>query len=135
MRNDDQKAAVRRKLKALMDAVIDQAIENPEFMNKLESILVRPGEEFTDRSLDRTTASRKAAGPNLLEILHTNGEAAVQQALEEMTTDELVRTCVQEGIRKQKEAKALERSELIVLLVEMTSNRLRQGGSFVRSGA
>jgi len=133
MRNDDPKAVVRKKLKLLLDAVLEHAAESPEFMTKLEQILLLPGYESQDSATERAPAKRNT-GPNLLEVLHSGGESALQDTVNAMTTDELVRLSVQEGLRKQKDAKALSRSELVGLLQEMARSRLKQGGSFVRGG-
>ena len=135
MRNDDPKTVVRKKLKLLFDAVAEHAAENPEFMARLEKILVLPTSDTYETANERTSPTRKPTGPNLLEVLHSGGETALHEVVSAMTTDELVRLCVQEGLRRQKEAKALERPALIALLHEMARSRLGQGGSFVRGGA
>ena len=135
MRNDDSKAVVRRKLKLLFEAVADHAAESPEFLARLERILVLPTSDNNESANERTLPTKKPAGPNLLEVLHSGGEVALHEAVSALTTDELVRLCVQEGLRKQKEAKALERLALIALLQEMARSRLGQGGSFVRGRA
>lgn len=135
MRNDDPKTTVRRQLKAFFDAVMDEALANPEFMSKLEKLLIHAGSEGTKLQDNATSSNKRAFDPNLLEVLHAHGEPALREALDTMTTDQLVRVSVREGVRKLKEAKALERVALINLLLETTRNRLRQGESFVRRGA
>ena len=132
MRNDDPKAAVRRKLKLLLEAVIEQSAESPAFMAKLERIFVLPVNESNETSNEQPPATKKDVGPNLLEVLHSGGEMALHEVVGTLTTDQLVRLCVQEGLRKQKDAKSLDRLELISLLEEMARSRLGQGGSFVR---
>lgn len=134
MRNDDPKTAVRRQLKAFFDAVMDEALVNPEFMSRLEKLFVNVGTEGMLSGDSRMPSNKKASSPNLLEVLHARGEPALREELDAMTTDQLARTSVQEGVRKLKEAKALDRVGLINLLVETTRNRLRQGESFVRRG-
>jgi len=135
MRNDDQKAVVRKKLKLLFEAVAEHAADNPDLMAKLERIFVLSAYDNNETANKRTPPAKKHASPNLLEVLHSGGEMALHEIVSKMTTEELVRLCVQEGLRKQKEAKALERNALIALLQEMARSRLGQGGSFVRGGA
>lgn len=134
MQSDGPKSTVRRQLKAFFDVVMDEAFANPEFMSRLEKLLVHAGSESTPPPDDRPSSNKKASGPNMLEILHAKGEPALREELDAMTTDQLARASVQEGVRKLKEAKALERVDLINLLLETARNRLRQGESFVRRG-
>ena len=135
MRNEDPKALVRKKLKLLFEAITEHAAENPAFLASLERVLAPSSADFQESPVaDRTPSTKKAAGPNLLEVLHTGGELALQETVNALTTDELIKLIVQEGVRKMKEAKSLERSELIGLLQEMARSRLRQGESFVRGG-
>lgn len=135
MRSDDPKVAVRRRLKALMEIILDEAAQNPEFLIKLDSLLGHRGDGYSDALDARSSGSKRVPGPNLLEVLHSSGESVLRDELESMTTDQLARTAVQEGVRKSKEAKALVRGELVELMIETTKNRLRQGESFVRRGA
>ena len=132
MPNDDRKALVRRKLKLLFEAVAEHAMENQQFMESLERILVLSGNENRKTATKRKYSSIRSADPNLLDVLHSRGEIALLEILNAMTTDELVRVCVREGLRKQKEAKNIERPNLILMLQEMANLRLMQGGSFVR---
>lgn len=135
MRSDDPRALVRKRLKLLFEAISEHAAENPAFLASLERVLAPSSIEFQEPPIvERTPSTKKAAGPNLLEVLHTGGEPALQETVNALTTEELVKLIVQEGVRKMKEAKSLERSELISLLQEMARSRLRQGESFVRGG-
>jgi hypothetical protein len=136
MRSEDPKALVKKKLKLLFEAIADHAAENPAFLASLERALASsPRESQELPPVERAPAGKKATGPNLLETLHTGGESALQEAVGALTTDELVRLVVQEGVRKMKEARSLDRAELVSLLQEMARNRLRQGEAFVRGGA
>lgn len=136
MRNDDPKAVVRKKLKLLFEAISDHAAENPDFLASLERALLPSHTDARDLpAAERTPSTKRATGPNLLEVLHSGGEVALQETVNALTTEELVKLVVQEGVRKMKEAKLLERAELISLLQEMARSRLRQGESFVRGGA
>ena len=136
MRSDDPRASVKKKLKLLFEAIAEHAAENPAFLASLERALAAsPGHVPESPPIERVPSARKATGPNLLEILHTGGESALQDVVNALTTDELLKLVVQEGVRKMKEAKSLDRTELITLLLEMARSRLRQGESFVRGGA
>ena len=135
MRSDDPKVAVRRQLKALLEIILDEAAQNPDFLSRLDSLLGSRVDLEPEVSEERTSANRRANGPNLLEVLHARGESALREELDSMTTDQLAKASVQEGVRKPKEARALERGELVELLTATTKNRLRQGESFVRRGA
>ena len=135
MRNDDSKAMIKRKLKLFFEAISDQAAENPDFLAALERALGNAGISQESAPAERTSVAKRANGPNLLEILHSGGESALQESVDGLTTDELIKLVVQEGVRKMKDAKALERAELISLLQEMAHNRLRQGESFARGRA
>lgn len=132
MQSDDVKAAVRRRLKSLMDTVYEEASINPEFLSKLERVLL-PSDSRLENAIEaKQPSKKKALGLNLLEILHREGDVALQSAIETRTNDELAQICVQEGIRKLKDAKMLARPVLIDLLLETAKNRLRQGEAFVK---
>jgi len=133
MRNDDSKTVMKRKLKLFFEVISEQAAENPAFLAALERALgTVSGVNQEAITAERTPAVKRAIGPNLLEILHSGGESALQEYVDGLTTDELIKLVVQEGVRKMKEAKTLERVELISLLQEMARSRLRQGESFIR---
>jgi hypothetical protein len=132
MSTSDAKMAVRTRLKALCDAVYDEAIKNPNFFEQLERILLSTEAKVVINN--KSESAPKKIILNLLETLHSEGRDALLIALEAKTSDELIRICTKEGIRKTKEAKAMTRLELINLLVETTSARLRQGESFTKQG-
>ena len=132
MLNSYSKDAVRARLKALFDAVYEEAAQNPEFFSRLEEILLSPEIKASIRKKASSTATRPSL--NVVEILHEKGESGLRAELENCTTNDLVRLCAQESIRKQKDAKNLERGTLIELLLQAASNRLKQGDSFIKRG-
>lgn len=130
MPSKQQKDAVLSRLRALFAAVEDEASRNPAFFEKIESILV--SSELVIATQQKPASSTKAPTVNLLEILHRDGGPAAREALGALTNDELVRLASADGIKKPKEAKAMEREALIELLLQMADKRLRQGESFTK---
>jgi len=129
MSSNQEKEAIRQRLKALFDVVYEEALQNPSFFSRLEAILLSPEAKL---SLQSKTSPLGRSPLNMLDILHRDGDTALRDTLNNYTNDELARLCVRERIRKLKEAKSLDRSALIDLLVETAKSRLKQGESFVK---
>lgn len=98
-------------------------------MAKLENI-------FTPSSADNPSQKKESSPQksvlNILEILHESGENGLKERLDSLTTNDLIKLCSQESVRKPKDAKSLERSELVELLVQVAINRIKQGNSFIK---
>ena len=131
MPSNTEKEAIHSRLKALLDAVYDEALRSPEFFDRIERILLSPEARLAVQK-PASTSGRQSI--NIVELLHRNGEPALLQNLEQCTNEDLARLCVQEGVKKAKEAKSLERDELIELLLQTANNRLKQGESFTKKG-
>lgn len=131
MSSNQEKEAIRQRLKALFDIVYEEALQNPSFFSRLEAILLSPEAKL---SLQSKISPPGRSPLNMLDILHSDGDTALRDTLNNYTNDDLAKLCVQERIRKLKQAKSLDRSALIDLLVETAKSRLKQGESFVKRG-
>ncbi len=129
MPSNTEKEAIHSRLKALLDAVYEEALRSPDFFNRIERILLSPEARLAVQK-PTSTPSRKSI--NIVEILHQDGEAGLQSALSGHTNEDLTRLCVQEGIKKMKDAKSLDRDALIDALMQTASSRLKQGESFTK---
>lgn len=122
--------AVFSRLRALFDAICEEAQRNPEFFERIQSILMSEAAIISvEKSAGKT--SRKPILP-IVDVMHTEGEQGLRIKLDQLTNDQLARLSADEGIKRLKEAKSIERKELISMLVEMASSRLRQGETFTR---
>jgi len=129
MPSNEEKEAIKLRLKALFDVVYEEAINNPGFFTRLQEILLSP-----EAKLSLLTKSSSTPRPklNLLEVLHQDGDTVLRNTLETYTNNDLAKLCSQEGVRKLKDAKSLDRAALINLLIETAISRLKQGESFVK---
>lgn len=130
MQSNQEKEAIRLRLKALFEEVYEEALRNPDFFSRLETILLSPEARLSLQS--KVSANTEQPSLNMLEVLHRDGEVELRRILDSYVNDDLISLCVQERIRKQKAAKSLERGALIDLLVETAASRLKQGNSFVK---
>lgn len=121
--------AVFSRLRALADLIEEEASESLGFFEGLQQILMS---EEAIASLSKPQVKRKAPILAILTVLHEKGEQALHDELARLTNDQLARLAVDEGIKRFKEAKNTERSDLVEILVETAKNRLRQGESFTR---
>lgn len=131
MSSKQENEAIRQRLKALFDVIYAEAMQNPDFLAQLETILLSPEAKL---SLQAKNSEAKHPTINMLEILHSDGTEALRSILGNYTNADLAKLCVQEGIRKMKEAKSLDRNVLIELLLETATSRLKQGEAFVKRG-
>lgn len=131
MPSNEEKEAVKSRLKALFDVVYEEAINNPVFFTRLQEILLSPEAKLSLQTKSSFTGRQKI---NLLEVLHQDGEVMLRSTLESYTNDDLAKLSSQEGVRKLKDAKSLDRTALIQLLIETAISRLKQGESFVKRG-
>ena len=131
MPSKQQKDAVLSRLRALFEAVADEATRSPVFFARIEEILLSP-EAVVATQQKSSSSSRAPALTNLLEILHRDGPRVARDSLDKLTNDELARLAVADGTRKPKEAKSMDRVALIDLLIQTAESRLRQGESFTK---
>ncbi len=124
--------AILTRLRALCDVIYEEAQKSPEFCERLSSILL---------SEEAALALRKPSGKlsrepiiHIVEVVHSSGEQGLRNALQQLTNDQLARLATDEGVKRLKEAKSIDREELISLLVETGSNRLKQGETFTKKG-
>lgn len=129
MPSNEEKEAIKLRLKALFDTIYEEAINNPAFFTRLQEILLSPEAKLSLLTKPSSTVSSRL---NLLEVLHQDGDIVLRNTLETYTNNDLAKLCSQEGIRKLKDAKSLDRSALIDLLVETAISRLKQGESFIK---
>lgn len=129
MPSNTEKEAIHSRLKALLDAVYEEALRSPEFFDRIERILLSPEARL---SVHKPTSTPSRQSINIVEILHQSGEAGLRSTLDGHTNEDLTRLCVQEGIKKMKDAKSLERDALIEVLMQTASSRLKQGESFTK---
>lgn len=132
MPSNTEKEAIHSRLKALMDAVYDEALRSPAFFDRIERILLSPEARLSVQQKPGSAPGR--ASINLLELLHRDGEAALRRELEGRTNEDLARLCTHEGVKKLKDAKSLGRDALVDLLLQTTTSRLNQGDSFTKKG-
>lgn len=130
MPNKNPTDPIVSRLRSLFDAISDEVAKNPAFLARIEKILRYPEAIVTASA--RPSRSEKVPCINILEIIHRDGREAALQTLEGFTNDELVKLAIADGIKKGKEAKAMERKDLISLLIDTASARLRQGESFTK---
>ena len=130
MPSKKQKDAVLSRLRALFDAVADEATRSPSFFARIEEILLSP--EAVLALQQKPPTSPRTPTLNLLEILHRDGPTAARDSLDKLTNDELARLAVADGTRKPKEAKSMERVALMDLLLQTAESRLKQGESFTK---
>lgn len=129
MPSKTEKEAIHSRLKALLDAVYEEALRSPEFFDRIERILLSPEARL---AVHRPTSTPSRKSINIVEILHNEGEAGLRSALSGHTNEDLTRLCVQEGIKKMKDAKTLDRDALIEVLMQTANSRLKQGESFTK---
>jgi len=131
--SNDPKIAVQSRLRAFFEAVYEEAQQNPQFLTKLEEILVSRDLRISPiKKCKNEGITQKAI--NIVDVLHTEGEDGLKIALTNFTNSDLIKLCTQEGIRKIRDSKNHERDELIVILIQTASDRLRQGESFTKKG-
>jgi len=131
MPTNSQKEAVYTRLRALCDAVYEEALRSPEFFARIEEVLLSPDAKV---SVQQKSPTPQRPSLNTVEILHRDGESGLLSALEQLTNDDLIRLCTADGIKKSKDAKALDRQQLIGLLTSTATSRLNQGESFTKKG-
>jgi hypothetical protein len=129
MPSNTEKEAIHSRLKALLDAVYEEALRSPDFFDRIERILLSPEARL---AVHKPTSTPSRQSINIVEILHQDGEAGLRSVLSGHTNEDLTRLCVQEGIKKMKDAKSLDRDALIEVLMQTASSRLKQGESFTK---
>jgi hypothetical protein len=120
---------VERQLKRIIACVIQKAERDPEFLSQLSHILHSDVLKQTEPE-----RSRRAAF-NAVEFLHAHGREALQRELQFKTDEELKEILSQEGVKKQRGQKQLDREDAILTIITHAERRLAQGASFLQTGA
>src|SRR5438552_16338414 len=96
---------VERQLKRLIACVVHKAERDPEFLSQLAHILHSDVPKQTEPERSRRTTF------NAVEFLHARGREALQRELQFKTDAELKEILSQEGVKKQKGQKQLDRED------------------------
>lgn len=121
--------AVFLKLRSLASLIESEAKGNDTFFEKIQNVLMG---EMDSVSASKPLVRQKSPNFSVVSVLHENGEQHLLGRLELMTNEQLIRLAQADGIKRIKEARNIERSELIRIIVETANNRLKQGQSFTR---
>lgn len=132
MPSKKENEVILTRLRALFNVIYEEAQKNPEFLGRLSSILL---------SEQATLALGKSSGKpprepiiHIVKIIHSSGEQGLRNELQQLTNDQLARLAADEGIKRLREAQSIEREELVSVLIETASNRLKQGETFTKKG-
>lgn len=121
--------AVFSRLRAIADLVEQEARECDGFFEGLQKILMTP-EAIV--ALEKPQTRKREPILAIVAVLHEQGEEALREQLKRLTNDKLARLAADEGIKRLKDAKSTERTELIDFLFATAQSRLKQGESFTR---
>lgn len=130
MQNNKKLDIALKKLKELFTIIECEAKKSPAFLEKLATVFNQDSESITNPQ----PSEKKIREPflNIVDILHRLGKDRLNEELDLLTNDQLAKLASQEGIKKYKDSKTADRKELIDSLVEIASNRLSQGSSFIK---
>ncbi len=120
---------VERQLKRLISCVIQKAERDSEFLSQLAHILNSDVPSPPEPERSRRTAF------NSVEFLHAHGRESLQRELQFRTDTELKEILSQEGVKKQKGQKQLDRDDAVLTIITHAERRLAQGASFLQAGA
>jgi len=126
--NTNDIKTLERKLRRLINVVIEKAQSDSDFANQLVKIL-NPS-KVSDSS---ETEKNDKVVFNSVDILHREGREALQRELEFRTDTELKDILRQEGVRNQKGQKPFVRTDAILTIITRAEQQLRQGASFLKT--
>jgi hypothetical protein len=117
-----------REIRIFLEEIEREAEKNEIFRETLSSLFQLDSEE----RLISKPRDKKNRVPilNIVDILHKSGIEELNKALNFLSNDQLIKLANQEGIKKNKDSKSLDRKVIIDLLIELAGNRLSQGASF-----
>lgn len=117
-----------REIRIFLEEIEREAEKNEIFRDTLSSLFQLDSEE----RLISKPRDKKNRVPilNIVDILHKSGIEELNKALNFLSNDQLIKLANQEGIKKNKDSKSLDRKVIIDLLIELAGNRLSQGASF-----
>ena len=117
-----------RGMRKFLEELEREAEKNEIFRDTLSSLFQLDSEE----RLISKPRDKKNRVPilNIVDILKESGKDALNIKLNELSNDQLIKLANQEGIKKTKDSRSLDRKNLIDLFVGLASSRLSQGASF-----
>jgi len=124
---NDKNHEMLKKLKEFFNVIESEAKTNPDFLDKLANVFELK-KDFDTKQI--ATAKVKEPIINIVEVLHNDGEESLRKELELLTNDKLLKLANQEGIKKFKNIKNIDRVDLVNALVVTAKNRLSQGKAF-----
>ncbi|MDO9069492.1 MAG: hypothetical protein Q7W05_13690 [Deltaproteobacteria bacterium] len=132
MPNKKESEAILNRLRAFFNAICEEAQRSPEFLDRLSSVILSEKSALSSGKPARKSSREPII--HIVEIVHSSGELGLRDKLQLLTNDQLARLAADEGVKRLKEAKSIDRENLISLLVETGSNRLKQGETFTKKG-
>ena len=124
--NNNSIKNVERQLKRLISCIVEKAAQDPEFSSQLAHIL------NLESPKPKETEKKERVSFNSVELLHTDGLEKLNNELQLKTDAELKDILSQEGVKKQKGQKQLNREDAISTIINHAKRRLAQGASFLR---
>ena len=126
--NPAQIKALEIKLTNLVNCILNKALVDAEFANRLEEVLI--SDSLRVLLKERKKKPIKSVF-NPVAFLQEHNEIELRTELEEKTDTDLRSILRSEGIRKGKELKNIERQQMINEIVQSSIRRLKQGSSFL----
>ena len=131
MQENKKNQVILRKIRGMrkfLEELEREAEKNEIFRDTLSSLFQLDSEE----RLISKPRDKKNRVPilNIVDILNKSGKDALNIKLNELSNDQLIKLANQEGIKKTKDSRSLDRKILIDLFVDLASSRLSQGASF-----
>lgn len=115
----------KKKLKELINIVIKEMDQNPEFSDKIEKILLGEGNEGV-----KVKRNRQPAIINPLEVV-IHGNDVLENKLEQLDIEQLKDIISQYGMDPSKLALKWKKKErLIKHIIDVTSTRVNKGNAF-----
>lgn len=117
-----------RELREFLEVIEREAKENDSFSETLLSLF----QLDSDERLISKPKDKKNRVPilNIVDILHKSGIEELNKALNFLSNDQLIKLANQEGIKKTKDSRSLDRKTIIDTLIDLANSRLSQGSSF-----
>ena len=122
---DNRRNALRRKLRQFVECVMAKADEDAAFADQLAEIFL--GDAAGERAPQKSDVQQTKQTFNPVLFLKDHGEPALVRELESRTDDDLRGILRFQGLRRGKELKRLERTEMLREITEGARTKLKQG--------